>query len=425
MSIVITPRTLKGFRDFLPAEERRRLFVMRTLERVFCSYGFEPLETPVLEYEDILAGKYGEEGERLMYRFVDQGKRNVAMRYDQTVPLARVVAQYQNDLPLPFKRYQIQNVWRAENTQKGRYREFIQCDIDIVGTTTPLSDSEIIVIAAKCLTALGFTQYAILVNDRRVFSMLIQKGLVTESEMNFAVVAVDKLKKVGRDGVIQELVQKGIAPQRAETILDLIQKQEKTDSLNDIHTALADFPDIQNRCKFDPTLARGLSYYTGLIFEIEVEGFTGSVCGGGRYDNLIGMFTKTQIPSVGLSFGFDRVIEAMNTLSLFPTSVDQATARVLISIFSGQLQPESVKIADLLREKGINTELYMGEIKEKNPLEKQLKYADQKNIPFMVIIGPKEKEMNLVALKNLQTKEQKTLSLEELVEETIETSSKI
>src|SRR5579872_788713 len=198
-------QTLKGFRDFLPQEARKRQYAMDTLKKVFESYGFEPLETPMLEYDEVLSGKYGEEGEKLMYRFEDNGKRKVAMRYDQTVPLARVVAQYQNDLPAIFKRYQIQPVWRAENTQRGRYREFLQCDVDTVGTASTLADAEIIMVAANALDFLGFKDYVISINDREIFTKLVEQNRLTQAEMLEFVKAIDKLNKIGREGVLEEL----------------------------------------------------------------------------------------------------------------------------------------------------------------------------------------------------------------------------
>src|ERR1035437_7200824 len=218
----IEPRTLKGFRDFLPKDAKKRQYVLDTLKRVFESYGFEPLETPALEYEDILAGKYGTEGDKLMYRFTDNGDRKVAMRYDQTVPLARVVAQYQNELPMPFMRYQIQNVWRAENTQRGRYREFLQVDDDIVGTYSPLSDAEVISAVIKCLQVLGFKKFKVLVNDRMLFSNLPQLG-IQESEIPVFVRAIDKLKKIGKEKVLEELIANGISAERATYVLQTLE----------------------------------------------------------------------------------------------------------------------------------------------------------------------------------------------------------
>lgn len=409
-------QTLKGFRDFLPLEARKRQYVVNILQEVFTSYGFEPLETPVLEYEEILAGKYGDEGDQLMYRFKDRGERNVAMRYDQTVPLARVVAQFQNELPTPFKRYQIQNVWRAENTQKGRYREFLQCDIDTVGIDSPLADAEIIATAAAALEKLGFENYKIIINDRRVFSELVEQNKVSQDEMSFAVVAVDKLKKIGEEGVIKELISKGLSEERAKEVFTLIRNQEETDALRDITEYLKSFRFDKAKFKFDPTLARGLNYYTGVIFEIEIEGYAvGSICGGGRYNNLIGMFSNQQFPAVGCAFGFDRLIEAMEAQQLFPNDLALSSTEVLVTIFTNDLKEKSLEVCALLRSNNFNAEIYLGEIKDKNPLEKQLKYANQKNIPYVVIIGSEEAEKNMVTLKNMQTREQKQLSVDQLL----------
>ncbi|KKQ34611.1 MAG: Histidine-tRNA ligase [Microgenomates group bacterium GW2011_GWA2_37_6] len=272
----VEPRTLKGFRDFLPKEARKRNYVLNILKNVFESYGFEPLETPVLEYEEILLGKYGDEGDKLMYRFEDNGKRKVAMRYDQTVPLARVVAQYANDLPLPFKRYQIQNVYRADNTQKGRYREFLQVDIDTVGSSSPLSDAEIIKLVIDAYQKLGFTNFKVLINDRSVFAGIDKK----------AIAIIDKLEKIGRDAVIKELFSKNIAQTENEisSILRSIEESEPTIDLKQIFSYLKQMNIDENFVEFSPTLARGLDYYTGSIFEIKCEDYpAGSLGGGGRY----------------------------------------------------------------------------------------------------------------------------------------------
>jgi histidyl-tRNA synthetase len=388
---MINPQTLKGFRDFLPVEAKKRQYVINTLKKVFESYGFEPLETPALEYEEILMGKYGEEGDKLMYRFEDNGKRKVALRYDQTVPLARVVAQYQNELPIPFKRYQIQNVWRAENTQKGRYREFLQCDADIVGSSPSLSDAEVIIVSIKSLEKLGFKNFKIRVGDRKLF-----EGIPTE-----AITIIDKLKKIGEEKVITELKEKSLD----EKILDKIRDSKPN---TDIESILK----ISDKIYFDPTLARGLNYYTSMIFEIEIEGYSaGSVCGGGRYDNLIGMFAGRQIPAVGFAFGFDRLMEAMEELKFFPTNLN--TTKVLVTIFSKEFENKSLEIAQMLREKNINTELWLD---DEAKMEKQLKYADKKQIPFVIIIGPDEAKNNTLTVKNLATREQKTLSFSELLD---------
>ena len=378
-------QTLKGFRDFLPSEARKHQYVIDILRKVFESYGIEPLETPALEYEEILLGKYGDEGDKLMYRFTDNGGRRVALRYDQTVPLARVVAQYGNQLPMPFKRYQIQNVWRAENTQKGRYREFLQCDIDTVGPSSPMSDAEIIQVAADSLRKLGFSKFKMLINDRENLDFTKKDITITPDKNIKAVIAIDKMKKIGKEGVFKEL-ETYFSKEQAVSILEIIQTLSPTNRLKEIFSLLEKLGIDQTSYEFSPTLARGLSYYTGLIFEVEIDGYSaGSVCGGGRYDNLTGMFAKRDIPAVGCAFGFDRIIEAMEEFKLFPK--DLQTTKVLVTIFSPQLKQQSIEIASIIRTIGINSEIYLD---ENAKLEKQLKYADQKGIPYAVIIGPDE-----------------------------------
>ena len=402
----IEPRTLKGFRDFLPEDARKRQYVLETLKRVFESYGFEPLETPALEYEDILTGKYGTEGDKLMYRFTDNGERKVAMRYDQTVPLARVVAQYQNELSMPFKRYQIQNVWRAENTQKGRYREFLQVDADIVGSYSPLADGEVIAIVAKCLEKLGFENFQILINDRSVFTKLVDDGILTEAEMPKIGRAIDKIKKIRDEGVIEEIISEGFTKEKATEILKTIKAQEKTDALEDISIYLENLNLDKKIIKYDPTLARGLDYYTGLIFEVEIEGYeVGSIAGGGRYDNLIGMFAGREIPAVGFAFGFDRLVEAMETMNLFPTNLYTSVA--LVAFATSELQEKALKIAAELRNKKINCEVYPEDVN----LEKQLKYADKKQIPYVIIVNDKE-----LILKDMEKRTQEELTQTKIIE---------
>lgn len=392
-------QTLKGFRDFLPKDALKRQFVMNTLKEVFASYGFEPLETPTLEYEEILMGKYGDEGDKLMYRFVDQGGRNVAMRYDQTVPLARVVAQYANTLPFPFKRYQIQPVWRAENTQKGRFREFTQCDIDTVGIKTPLVDAELLAIIADSYQALGFQDFTILINDRSIFTDLPTK----------AIIAIDKLKKVGADNVKKELEALGIDPAR----LDKLLSSSLPENLSQIIDCAKELGVDEKLLKFEPTLARGLDYYTGIIIEVEIKGYeVGSVGGGGRYDNLIGMFADRPVPAVGFAFGFDRILEAMEEQKLFPS--EMTTAQVMVSVFSPDLAEKAIEVSYKLRAAGIATELYLD---ENAKMEKQLKYADQKGIPYVAIIGPEEAEKDMITVKDLAKRTQKQVVFDTLIKE--------
>lgn len=407
---MIQAQTLKGFRDFLPKEARKRQYVITTLKKVFESYGFEPLETPALEYEEILLGKYGAEGDKLMYRFEDNGKRRVALRYDQTVPLSRVIAQYQNDLPMPFKRYQIQPVWRAENTQKGRFREFLQCDIDTVGLSSPLSDAEIIAVIAKALDTLGFQNFKILVNDRQNLQFQ-QNGIALPPDKNIAAVrAIDKLKKIGQDGVLQELIASGFTKEEANDIMRTVVETKLTNRLTEIFALLPTLGVKEKQVEFSPTLARGLDYYTGIIIEVEVDGYTaGSLGGGGRYDKLVGMFAGRDLPAVGFAFGFDRVMDAMEELQLFPTTL--STTKVLVSIFSPELKNISMAICEQLRSQSVPTEIYLDDTAK---MEKQLKYANQKSIPYVIIIGPEEAVTKQIKIKNMKTGEQQLLSSDQL-----------
>lgn len=395
-------QTLKGFRDFLPKEARKRQFVIKTLRSVFELYGFEPLETPTLEYEEILLGKYGDEGDKLMYRFEDNGGRRVAMRYDQTVPLARVVNQYRNELPLPFKRYQIQNVWRAENTQKGRFREFLQCDIDTVGTESKTADAEIVALVNTAFEKLGFKEFTIQINDRSIFGNLPTK----------AIIIIDKLEKVGKEQVEKELKENNFDP----NLVDELQKKEIPDSLQEVFVMAKSLGVSEERLSFNPTLARGLDYYTGMIIEVVIKDYTvGSVGGGGRYDNLLGLFGGETLPAVGFAFGFDRVMEAMNEQGLFDDTESSASS-VMVSIFSEDLADASRDVAKLLREKNIDTELWLD---PKSKMEKQLKYADAKDKKYVVIIGPNEAKENKATLKNLKTRDQKTVDVADLPNEII------
>jgi histidyl-tRNA synthetase len=388
-------QTLKGFRDFLPKEARKRQFVIETLKKVFESYGFEPLETPSLEYEEILMGQYGEEGDKLMYKFEDNGGRKVALRYDQTVPLARIAAQYQNDLPTPLKRYQIQNVWRSENTQKGRYREFLQIDIDTVGVYSPLADAEIIDLAMTAVFKLGFSNATMYINDRKIFENLENKYIS----------AIDKLEKIGREKVLEELVKKGLRKEDAESTLSKVENAKMPGALDEIFKVLKKTDKDEFEIKFKPTLARGLDYYTDSIFELVVEGLNlGSIGGGGRYDNLIGIFAGRDIPAVGFAFGFDRLIEAMDELDLFPKDLNKNN--VFVAFANSDLQEKALEITEKLRSEKINAEYYL----EDASLEKQLKYADKKQIPFSIVVSDSE-----LGFKDMQKRTQENLTFEQIV----------
>ncbi|MCL4354036.1 histidine--tRNA ligase [Patescibacteria group bacterium] len=409
---MIKAQTLKGFRDFLPEETRKRQFVINTLKEVFELYGFEPLETPALEYQEVLTGKYGDEGEKLMYKFEDNGKRKVALRYDQTVPLARVAAQYQNELTFPFKRYQIQNVWRAENPQKGRFREFLQLDVDTIGSSSSLSDAEIIALAIRSLEILGFKDFKVYINNREAVANYFKTKFNIPTEKQALVFrAIDKVMKIGKAGVIDELTGNGFDKKQAEEIFDGLKTLSIPDDTQEVFDYLQKMGISQEKYKFDPFLTRGLDYYTGLVFEVDIEGYSaGSIAGGGRYDNLIGIFAEKSIPAVGFAFGFDRLIEAMEQFDLFPKDLEVTKVLVAISDLNDS-DKEALKTASELRENFISTEIYLGQTSEKNLLEKQLKYADKKQIPYVLIINGKE-----LILKDMDKRTQETLSMEKIIE---------
>jgi len=406
-------QTLKGFRDFLPRDVRKRNFVLNTLKQVFESYGFEPLETPVLEYAEVLTGKYGEEGDKLMYKFEDNGGRRVAMRYDQTVPLARVIAQYANDIPLPFKRYQIQNVYRAENTQRGRYREFLQVDADTIGSASPLADAEIIAMTITAYKLLGFNDFKVLINDREILKVQeaelgpwVKEGMGPKelAEMDLIVArAVDKLEKVGEERVISEISERTpYNKEQAREWLYVLKKKDSTPHIKAIFEQLEKAGIDKKHYQFYPILARGLDYYTNTIFEVITPKYPGSLGGGGRYDKLIGMFAEKQVSAVGFSFGFDRTIEVMEELQLFPDNLGGTMLLVT------NMNSRALEIANEIRSKGINTELYIDD----KELDKQLKYADKKGIPFVLLI-----EGDNLILKNMKTGVKKEVNLENLSHE--------
>lgn len=397
----IQPKILKGFRDFLPDETLKRNLIIEKLKNVFELYGFSPLETPALEYGETLLGKYGQEADNLLYLFKDNGDRLVGLRYDQTVPLARVISMYPN-LPKPFKRYQIQSVWRAENTQKGRYREFLQCDIDTVGTKDILADFEIIDCVFQAFKNLGFKNTTILLNDRKNFLGID----------NFYINTIDKLPKIGEENVIKELIKKNLSKEKAENLLKIIKNKPLSDDLKNLFSLLKEKGYQENiDFVYQPTLARGLNYYTGVIYEVVSKDYQGgSLGGGGRYDNLIGLFTGKDIPAVGFAFGFDRIIEALNSLNLIKNNKNPT--KVLVTVFSPSFTKQSLKIINQLRKNNIKSEIYLD---QNSKLDKQLKYADKKNIPYVIIIGEEEISKNILKLKNMKTGEQKELKIEDCI----------
>ncbi len=404
-------QTLKGFRDFLPLEKRKRDFVREKIVETFERFGFEPLETPTLEYASLLLGKYGDEADKLVYTFEDRGERKIGLRYDQTVPTARVLAQYVNELPRFFRRYQIQNVFRADKPQKGRYREFTQCDADVFGTTSPLADAEILATSYFAFQNVGYPETILKINDRQTLFTTLEP-FANEKVNTFSIIqSIDKLDKQTKDEVISELTNKGLSTENAVGALEAIEKAKPSENLQEIIKAAIALGVPENALVFNSSLARGLDYYTGMIFEIMVTGYTAGSCGGGgRYDKLIEQLGGQSVPAVGFAFGFDRMVEAAEMLNLFPKAVNQ-TAQVLVTIFSPELKEKSLEISSRLRSSGISTELW---VEPTSKLDKQFKYADQKGIPFAVIIGPEEAEKGMVTVKNLKTREQKQIAFDTL-----------
>jgi len=430
MSTII-PRTLKGFRDFLPDDMRVRKRVFNVFSKVFEKYGYEPLETPVLEYGEILLGKYGPEAEKLIYQFDDRGGRKVAMKYDLTVPSCRVLAQYSDKLPLPFKRYQIQPVWRADNTQKGRFREFYQCDADTFGTASMVADAEFIQMGLEILANLGFTGFVARINNRKFIDGLTQYAGANSDQFYNICIAVDKMEKIGLEGVIKEMKSKGLSQFIIDKIVEVISLKGSNEELVDnLKNKMKDIPAAQDGLRelkdlftylkaagveeslyqFDLSIIRGLSYYTGPVWEFVVkDGGVGSVAGCGRYDKLVGLYLGKDIPATGGSFGIERIIEIIKDRKLLE---GKQIEQVLVTIFDPSLTSESIKIAQRLRKSEVAAILYPDETTR---LDKQLKYADKKSVRFVVIAGPEEIKNKTVKLKDMKTGEQTIETSESLI----------
>ncbi len=421
---------LSGFRDMLAPEMLSRQEMIETIKKVYESYGYTPLDTPAIERYETLQGKYGEEGEKLMYKFEDNGGRKIALRYDLTVPLARVVAQYRQEIPLPYKRYQIGNVWRGESPQAGRYREFMQFDADIVGTKSLLADAEIIMMMCDTMKALG-AKAKVKVNNRKILDGLAQRlGIKNAQKSKQLISIIDKAEKTGKKGVIEEIATQfgeneaktvkeflgteGSTKDRLERIKRIIGNQTEDTGIGELSQIFAILEEAgykEPEVVFDQTIARGLDYYTGTIYEttlIELPQI-GSVCSGGRYDNLIAILSdnKIDLPAVGTSVGVDRLFAALTQLKkIKPT---KTKSQVLIVNFDKKDSGKYAKLAAQLRQKGIATEVYY----EAAKLDKQLKYADKLGIPWVVFLGSEEIEKEIIKVKNMQTGEQKTTTLED------------
>ncbi len=426
----------KGTRDHLPQSMHGRNHVVRTIEGVFHRFGFEPLETPAFERIETLTGKYGGETDKLMFKIHKRGRDaqpgdcDLALRYDLTVPLARVLAMHP-ELRMPFKRYQIQPVWRAERPQRGRFREFYQCDIDIAGTNSMMADAECIAVAAEALSALGFTQYVIRINDRRILSNFARMAGANSVEDELSVlIAIDKLDKIGREKVDIEVSKRGFNPDGLQGLWDHMATSWPSDA-EAIHALSSLLDDAgregleavkqlleyaaamgvnPNNISFDPTLARGADYYTGPVFEAHLaDRSVGSVAGGGRYDGLVSHLSGREVPAVGISLGMERLLVIMEDRKMLP---DRPTAAdVLITIFSPETAEPSANLAMSLRAAGISTELYLGEAK----LKSQMKHAEKRGYPWVIVQGPDEIEAGTVMLRNTSTWNQTALSVDDAI----------
>ena len=408
---MIKPQTLKGFRDFLPKDMGIRNYVKNTLIDIFEKYGFSPLETPALEYASVLKGKYSNEtDDKLGYFFKDNGDREVGLRYDLTVPASKVLAIYNNEIQLPFKRYQIQPVWRAENTQKGRYREFVQCDVDIFGTLSPIADAEIISIIYAGVQKLNFKNTIISINSRQVlFDILAKSGI--EKDQNSILQSLDKLGKIGENGVKDELNSKGLVQTQINNLFKYIKEAQPDENLKQVLDKLKIFGLPDNAYVFDPTLVRGCDYYTGTIFEVSVlEPKIGAIGGGGRYDNLVSTLGGPNIPAVGFAFGFERVIDVIKELDLLPEA-NKSKTKILIANFGPETESNILNLSSTLRQNNISCIVYP----DPDKLGKQIKYADNLGINYVAIIGTDEAKNNQITVKNLATTEQKSVGLEELI----------
>ena len=453
------PSIPKGTRDFSPQEVVKRNFIFDTIKAVFRKYGYQEIQTPTMENLDTLTGKYGEEGDQLIFKILNSGDylsklspeqlqtttskvltpkiSEKALRYDLTVPFARYVVMHQNDINLPFKRFQIQPVWRADRPQKGRYREFYQCDADVVGSESLLNEAEFVLIYQEALSKLGLKDFTIKIPHRKILSGIAE--IIGKPELIVDMtVAIDKLDKIGLDSVVKELLEKGFRESDIEKLKPIIElsgsNEAKIQSLKSVlasstiglkgiaeleqiftyiqklQTPNSKFPTLN--CELDITLARGLNYYTGAIFEVKCnEVAMGSIGGGGRYDDLTGMFGLKDLTGVGISFGADRIYDVMEELQLFPENAGEST-RVLIGNFDETAESYALPLLSALRQNGIAAELYPTAAK----LKKQLSYADAKKIPYVILIGSEEMESGLLSLKNMQSGEQQKLDISTIIQ---------
>lgn len=422
-------RPARGMRDFLPEDVRRRDYVIGVVEDVYQRYGFEPLETPALENIETLTGKYGEEGNKLIFKVLRRGEHessgetDLALRYDLTVPLARVVAEHRGKLPRYFKRYQIQPVWRADRPARGRFREFYQCDVDAIGSTSPVVEVEMLAAVSEVLTRLGFTDFQIQLNHRRLLTALLDASGVEVPLHTTALVAIDKLDKIGRDKVRDEMVTRGLSETSAETCLGAFEDADQFERLvatsDDGALArqniasiigLSEATPARGHVKLTPRLARGLSYYTGAIMEVAVPDLAGSLGGGGRYDGLIGMFSGEQIPACGFSLGLERILVVMGERGMFPPDLAYTSADVMVTQFEGEPVEDALRLAHDLRAAGLRVDVYP----EADKLGRQFKYAGSRGVTFVTVMGGDERGRGEVQIKDLTSGEQSAVARSEV-----------
>jgi histidyl-tRNA synthetase len=409
-------------RDFLPEDVRRREYVIGIVKKVYERYGYEPLETPAAENLETLMGKYGDEGNQLIFKILKRGEHeasgqaDLALRYDLTVPLARVIAHHQSKLPRLWKRYQIQPVWRADRPARGRFREFYQCDVDFLGSTSPVVEAELCAAVADVLTELGFSDFKIRINHRQLLTWVLSTVGIAESLHASALVALDKLDKVGRDGVSAELALRGVSTEASTVLLDVMTRKpeagpiglaldetgqrawENVLAILNLAGGTAAAPHLD----WDLTLARGLSYYTGAIMEINVPDLAGSLGGGGRYDNLVGMFLDQSIPACGFSLGLERILVVMGERGMFPATLATTPADVMVAVFDAADMPHAMRVAGSLRGSGLRVLVYP----DADKIGKQIKYADSLGIPFVAILGSDEIANGTLTVKHLAAKTQ-------------------
>ncbi|WP_455383427.1 histidine--tRNA ligase, partial [Salinispira pacifica] len=416
MDSLIEPRVLKGFRDFLPAQEAPRKHIIAVLEQTFARYGFLPIDTPILEYTEVLLGKGGGETDKQIYRFQDHGGRDVAMRYDLTVPFARYMAAHLPDLYLPFKRYHVGKVYRGENTQRGRYREFVQCDFDLVGVDSASADFEILLLMNRSFTNLGVERVSFHIAHRGVFNRFLGRLDLRESAEE-VLRTVDKLSKVGRDKTLESLA--GLStPETAERILDYITpKESNMETLRNIEElsggpseesarlrailAYAEEAGVAGRFRLDPSITRGLDYYTGIVYETFLDELPdiGSVCSGGRYNNLASLYTKERIPGVGSSIGLDRLVAALEELGRLPAG--GSGAQVIIFNLDDTMVGYYHRLGEVIRGAGFACEVYP----ENRKIQAQFSYAEKKGVPVGLFCGPEEQKRGVVNLRDLSARE--------------------